>query len=93
MEKTGEETLKALRDKGFQVEFRSHAQAILTVDFAEAVEELEAVLSGLSIPIEEIVGSGGGSGAVAYSSSPPIKRIRPSKKLHVTSIWNASSRE
>lgn len=60
MAKTGDETLKALRDKGFQVEFRSHAQAILTVDFPEAVEELEAVLSGLSIPIEEIVGSGGG---------------------------------
>lgn len=49
-----------LLDIGFQVEIHSHAEAILSVDFPDAVKELEAVVSGLSIPIEEIIGSGGG---------------------------------
>lgn len=46
--------------KGFQVEFHSHAEAILSLDFPEAVEELEAVLLTASIPIEEIIAGGGG---------------------------------
>lgn len=49
-----------LKDIGFQVEFHSHAEAILSVDFPDAVKELEEAVSGLSIPIEEIIGSGGG---------------------------------
>jgi len=49
-----------LTERGFQVEIHSHAKAILSVDFPKAVEELEEAIVGLSIPIEEIVGSGGG---------------------------------
>jgi hypothetical protein len=49
-----------LLDKGFQIEFHSHAKAILSVDFPDAVTELEKVLSAATIPIEEIIGSGGG---------------------------------
>jgi hypothetical protein len=45
---------------GFQVEFHSHAKAILSVDFPEIAEQLESVLLGSTIPIEEIIGSGGG---------------------------------
>ena len=52
--------LSALIERGFEVEFHSHARAILTVDFPQALAELEEVLLGLTIPIEEIVGSGGG---------------------------------
>jgi Restriction endonuclease BglII len=52
--------LSALIERGFEVEFHSHAKAILTVDFPQALAELEEVLLGLTIPIEEIVGSGGG---------------------------------
>jgi hypothetical protein len=52
--------LESLRDRGFQVEFQSHAKAILLGDFPKAIDELEAALSSLSIPIEDIVGSGGG---------------------------------
>jgi len=44
---------------GYQVEFHSHAQAILGVDFPEAVGELEKALLEQSLPIEEIIGSGG----------------------------------
>ncbi|GGE48082.1 hypothetical protein GCM10007276_26650 [Agaricicola taiwanensis] len=50
----------ALIARGFQVEIHSHARAILSVDFPDAVAELEDAIGCLSIPIEEIVGSGGG---------------------------------
>lgn len=49
-----------LLDKGFQVEFHAHAKAILSVDFPDAVTELQEVLAAATIPIEEIIGSGGG---------------------------------
>ncbi len=49
-----------LQARGFQVEFRSHARAILGVDFPGAAEELEAALLGATIPIEEIIAGGGG---------------------------------
>jgi hypothetical protein len=50
----------ALRAKGYQIEFVSHAEAILQVDFPDAAAELEEVILNQSIPIEEIIGSGGG---------------------------------
>ena len=51
---------KSLIEKGFQIQFESHALAILQVDFPKAIEELQGVLSTLTIPITEIIGSGGG---------------------------------
>jgi hypothetical protein len=51
---------ESLAERGFQIEFHSHARAILSVDFPDAVKELEVALASLSLPIEEIVGSGGG---------------------------------
>lgn len=52
--------LAALSAKGFQIEFHSHARAILSVDFPDALTELESALSGLTVPIEEIIAGGGG---------------------------------
>ncbi len=52
--------LEKLTACGFQVKFLSHAQAILSGDFPAALTELEAVLLQATVPIEEIVGSGGG---------------------------------
>jgi restriction endonuclease BglII len=49
-----------LRANGFQIEFRSHAEAILSVDFPEVATQLESVLVASTIPIQEIIGSGGG---------------------------------
>ena len=51
---------QALIKRGFQIAFHSHADAILSVDFPQAMAELEQAIGGLSIPIEEIIGSGGG---------------------------------
>lgn len=52
--------LSSLTAKGFQVEFHSHASAILSVDFPDALVELESALVSLTIPIEEIIAGGGG---------------------------------
>lgn len=58
-----EEPKQAFSDllaKGFQIEFHCHSRGILSVDFPEALTELEAALSHLTIPIEEIIAGGGG---------------------------------
>jgi hypothetical protein len=52
--------LGSLTARGFQVEFHSHAAAILSVDFPQALVELEEALSEATIPIEEIISGGGG---------------------------------
>lgn len=49
-----------LRSQGFQIEFHSHAEAILALDFPAAGPELEEVLATATIPIEEIIAGGGG---------------------------------
>jgi hypothetical protein len=51
---------ESLTDRGFQVEFQSHARAILGADFPEAAVELETALLAATIPIEEIIAGGGG---------------------------------
>jgi hypothetical protein len=51
--------LESLRNKGFEIQFQSHAAAILEKDFPEAIKELEEALGDLVIPINEIIGSGG----------------------------------
>lgn len=51
---------KRLTAAGFQVEFHSHAEAILAGDFPSVETELQDVLLGATIPIEEIIAGGGG---------------------------------
>lgn len=52
--------LTTLQCQGYQISFHSHAKAILETDFPTALDELSRVLTTLTIPIEEIIGSGGG---------------------------------
>lgn len=52
--------LEKLLARGFQVDFRSHAKAIVNGDFPEVANQIEDVLLASAIPIEEIIGSGGG---------------------------------
>tara|TARA_R110002051_G_C8746115_1_gene499720 strand:+ start:2587 stop:3423 length:837 start_codon:yes stop_codon:yes gene_type:complete len=52
--------LRPLIEKGYEVMLVSHAHAILTVDFPTVLDEITSVLIDLQIPIEEIIGSGGG---------------------------------
>lgn len=49
-----------LEARGFDVLCLSHAKAILSTDFPAAGDELQDTLLAASIPIEEIIGGGGG---------------------------------
>jgi len=51
---------QALTDQGFEIHYVSHAAAILDHDFPDARGDIERVLSEMSLPITEIIGSGGG---------------------------------
>lgn len=53
---------ETLIERGFEVITLHHAEAILTHDMPEAVQEIEAVLSNITLPIEELVRGGGGEG-------------------------------
>lgn len=52
--------LAALVNQGFEVIYLSHAGSILNGEFYRELGELVRVLSNLSLPITEIIGSGGG---------------------------------
>jgi hypothetical protein len=56
----GDMMLSGLRGRTFQIVTTSHAQAILSVDFPSALQELERVLLPMHIPVEELVRGGGG---------------------------------
>lgn len=53
-------SIDALTERSFDVQYLSHARSILTSEFAPQLAELAGVLSELSLPITEIIGSGGG---------------------------------
>jgi len=53
-----------LRDRGFEVAFTSHAEAIILHDFSELIAELEGALDQTTIPITEIIGGGGGEAKI-----------------------------
>jgi Restriction endonuclease BglII len=52
--------LERLKEGGFEIHLESHAAAILGQDFPAALSDLEKVLLAVSVPITEIIGSGGG---------------------------------
>jgi len=51
-----------LRNRDFDIQMLHHAEAILRHDVPGAVEDIESVLGDLIIPIEELIGGGGGEG-------------------------------
>jgi hypothetical protein len=52
--------LDALREQGFDVLTRNHAEAILAHDFPAELSELLAGLAGYQISLTELIGGGGG---------------------------------
>lgn len=51
-----------LKSRGFQILTLHHAEAIIKHDMMPASHEIEAVLSDIKIPVEELVKGGGGEG-------------------------------
>ena len=61
--------LDELRRRGFDVLARNHAEAILRSDFAAELDELVPVLADFTLPVTELIGSGGGE-------APSTQRLR-----------------
>lgn len=57
---TTAQPFQALIARGFEILYVSHAAAILEHDFPDARGDIERVLGTISLPITEIIGSGGG---------------------------------
>ncbi len=58
-----------LRDQGFNIETRNHAEAILSVDFPAETAELTAALADFRLSPAELIASGGGE-------APSTQRLR-----------------
>lgn len=52
--------IDALREKGFDIHFQSHARSILYGEFYSQLEELADSLLNINLPVTEIIGGGGG---------------------------------
>lgn len=64
-------SLDRLRAAGFDVLARNHAEAILSVDFADETAELVGALSGFRLSADELIAGGGGE-------APSTVRLRRS---------------
>jgi len=84
----------SLIDRGFEIEFHSHAKAILEIDFPDAVAELESVLADASVPIEEIIAGGGGEAKGTQRLRRALHgRGWPKTKFEVKKTINGQERE
>jgi hypothetical protein len=72
---TPPDPITALTARGFDVQFLSHARSILTSEFAPQLVELAGVLTGLTLPITEIIGSGGGETPFTQRTRGALARL------------------
>jgi hypothetical protein len=83
-----------LEAAGFQVQFLSHAKAIMTVDFPDALDEICNVLSKVTIPIEEIIAGGGGEAKGTQRLRRALAQLHwPKTEFIVQKIINGKERE
>ncbi|UPJ35827.1 restriction endonuclease [Bradyrhizobium sp. 4] len=87
-------TIAELQAKGFEVQYLSHASAILTVDFPDALTELCSVLIDATIPIEEIIAGGGGESKGTQRLRKALTELKwPKTTFTVQKIINGKERE
>lgn len=87
-------TVSDLEKKNFQVQFLSHANAILSVDFPDALTELCTVLKDVTIPIEEIIAGGGGEAKGTQRLRKALTDLKwPKTEFVVQKIINGKERE
>jgi Restriction endonuclease BglII len=86
--------LSSLIDRGFQIEFHSHAKAILSFDFPEALAEIERTLARVTIPIEEIIAGGGGESKGTQRLRRALNELKWIKtKFEIKKVINGRERE
>jgi hypothetical protein len=87
-------TIADLQGKGFEVQYLSHASAILSVDFPDALTELCTVLIDITIPIEEIIAGGGGEAKGTQRLRKALTDLKwPKTTFTVQKIINGKERE
>ncbi len=87
---------KKLQDCGFDVLSLHHAEAIVKIDFPEALIELETVLQNLELPIVEIVSGGGGESKLTQRLRRNLVEHGWQKRnieVHKTVRWGADQPE
>ena len=75
LEKFAVQMFEQIKEQGFHIETLSHAEAILAGDFPEVEGEIEEILLESKVPIEEIIGSGGGE----TKGTQRLRRARKAK--------------
>ncbi len=86
--------LAPLLSKGYQIEFHSHAEAILTFDFPDILRELATVLEPLVIPIESLIRGGGGETDTTQGLRRALTDLGWTKhKFHVQKLIDGKERE
>jgi Restriction endonuclease BglII len=86
--------LRGLSDKGFIIDSQSHASAILERDFPGALEDLERALISVTVPITEIIGSGGGEGKGTQRMRRSLAELGWQKtKFEIKKIVNGVERQ
>lgn len=78
--------LEQLTRKGFEIRYTNHARAILTEDFPAYVNEIEEALAGLTIPIDELIGSGGGEAQATQNLRSSLDKLSWKKRNIPVSI-------
>jgi len=73
----------------FQVQFLSHANAILSVDFPDTLTELCSVLLDVTIPIEEVIAGGGGEAKATQRLRKSLAELSWPKTEFVIQKWCA----
>src|SRR5579859_4854848 len=86
--------LELLRQQGFEIQFESHAAAIMEKDFPDALGDIEKVLTAVQIPILEIIGSGGGETKATQRLRHAFNDLKWHKKhFEIKKIINGVERE
>lgn len=83
-----------LTDAGFQIDFTSHARAILIHDFPDVEGELSDALLNVRIPVTELIESGGGEARVTQRLRRALSAQRWQKRnVTVKKIINGIEKE
>ncbi|MFD1342137.1 BglII/BstYI family type II restriction endonuclease [Litorisediminicola beolgyonensis] len=86
--------LERLREAGYDVLARNHAEAILSYEFPGQLDELVSALSGFRIAMDELIGGGGGESGQTQRLRHALSDIGWRKhKFHVQTIVDGIERE
>ena len=70
-----------LSNRGFDIRYQAHANALLEVDFPEAVIDIEAILTNFHIQVAELVRGGGGEATITQRLRRALEQKGWEKKV------------